>query len=99
MKWMLTLCLLLLAPMSWAEESESANTKAAKYEGIEITVNVNTASAQEIATMLKGIGEKKAKDIVEYRNEHGPFKTVADLTKVKGIGDATVKKNEERILL
>ncbi len=65
MKWMLTLCLLLLAPMSWAEESKAANTKAAKYEGIEITVNVNTASAQEIATMLKGIGEKKAKDIVE----------------------------------
>lgn len=29
MKWMLTLCLLLLAPMSWAEESKSANTKAA----------------------------------------------------------------------
>ncbi|WP_051117696.1 ComEA family DNA-binding protein [Vibrio campbellii] len=95
MKWMLTLCLLILAPMSWAE----TKTKADKYEGIEITVNVNSATAEEIATLLNGIGEKKAQDIVEYRNEHGPFKTAADLTKVKGIGEATVKKNEERILL
>lgn len=99
MKWMLTLCLLLLAPMSWAEEGKSVTTKAAKYEGIEITVNVNTASAEEIATLLNGIGKKKAQDIVEYRNEHGPFKTAADLSKVKGIGEATVKKNQDRILL
>ncbi|EDP57025.1 helix-hairpin-helix domain-containing protein [Vibrio sp. AND4] len=95
MKWMLTLCLMLLAPMSWAE----TKTNADKYEGIEITVNVNSATAEEIATLLKGIGEKKARDIVEYRNEHGPFKTAADLTKVKGIGESTVKKNEARILL
>ncbi|MGR5352576.1 ComEA family DNA-binding protein [Vibrio sp. DNB22_19_2] len=99
MKWMLTLCLMLLAPMGWAADSKVANGKAEQYEGIEITVNVNTASAEEIATLLKGIGEKKAKDIVEYRNEHGPFKTAADLSKVKGIGEATVKKNEARILL
>ena len=81
--------------MSWAE----TKTKADKYEGIEITVNVNSATAQEIATLLIGIGEKKAQDIVEYRIEHGPFKTAADLTKVKGIGEATVRKNEDRILL
>ncbi|MDF5666479.1 ComEA family DNA-binding protein [Vibrio parahaemolyticus] len=70
-----------------------------QYEGIEITVNINTASAEEIATMLKGIGEKKAQSIVDYRTEHGPFKTAADLTNVKGIGEATIKKNEDRILL
>ncbi|MGI9918665.1 ComEA family DNA-binding protein [Vibrio owensii] len=99
MKWMLTLCLLLLSPMSWAEEGKSTMTKAAKYDGIEITVNVNTATAEEIATLLNGIGTKKAQDIVEYRNEHGPFKTAADLSKVKGIGEATVKKNQDRILL
>lgn len=49
--------------------------------------------------MLKGIGEKKAQDIVDYRTEHGPFKTVSDLGNVKGIGDATLKKNEGRIIL
>ncbi|MDW2255547.1 MULTISPECIES: ComEA family DNA-binding protein, partial [unclassified Vibrio] len=35
----------------------------------------------------------------DYRTEHGPFKTAADLTNVKGIGEATIKKNEDRILL
>ncbi|WP_104028851.1 ComEA family DNA-binding protein [Vibrio jasicida] len=96
MKWMLTLCLMLLTPVGWAAGGE---TTKSKYEGIEITVNVNTASAEEIATLLNGIGEKKAEQIVEYREEHGPFKTAADLSKVKGIGEATVKKNQERILL
>lgn len=94
MKWVLTLCLCVFAPFGLAAESETS-----KYEGIEITVNVNSASAEEIATMLKGIGEKKAQDIVDYRTEHGPFKTVSDLGNVKGIGDATLKKNEGRIIL
>ncbi len=94
MKWVLTLCLCVLAPFGIASDLDTE-----KYEGIEITVNVNSASAQEIATMLKGIGEKKAQDIVDYRNEHGPFKTTADLTNVKGIGEATIRKNEGRIIL
>ncbi len=93
-KWILTLCLCVFAPLGLA-----ADSKTDKYEGIEITVNVNSASANEIATMLKGIGEKKAQDIVDYRTEHGPFKTVNDLTNVKGIGEATLKKNEDRIIL
>ncbi len=94
MKWVLTLCLCIFAPFALAADSDTD-----KYEGIEITVNVNSASAKEIATMLKGIGTKKAQDIVDYRNEHGPFKTVNDLSNVKGIGAATLKKNEGRILL
>jgi competence protein ComEA len=84
----------MFAPFGLAAESDTN-----KYDGIEITVNVNSASAQEIATMLKGIGEKKAQDIVDYRTEHGPFKTVDDLSNVKGIGAATLKKNEDRIVL
>lgn len=94
MKWVLTLLLCVFAPFGLA-----ADTTADKYEGIEITVNINSATAEEIATMLKGIGEKKAQDIVDYRTEHGPFKTVSDLGNVKGIGDATLKKNEDRIIL
>jgi len=48
-------------------------------------VNINSASAEELAS-LPGIGESKAKAIVEYRAAE-PFKTVDDLKKVKGIGD------------
>ncbi len=70
-----------------------------KYEGIERTVNINKATAAEIATMLQGIGEKKAQQIVDYREANGPYKAVSDLLNVKGIGKATLEKNSDRILL
>ena len=59
-------------------------------------VNINTATAAELQT-LKGIGAKKAADIVAYREQNGPFKTVEDLVKVKGIGPATVEKNRAEL--
>jgi len=48
-------------------------------------LNINTASAQEL-TNLRGIGQKTAQAIVEYRESHGPFKSVDELVDVKGIG-------------
>lgn len=62
-------------------------------------VNVNTASAEEIAKSLKGIGLNKAGALIIYRDKHGPFKTLQQLTKVKGIGAATIDKNRENIEL
>ena len=49
-------------------------------------VNINTASVEELAA-LKGIGEKTAQAIVEYRDANGPFKSIEDIKNVKGIGD------------
>ena len=60
-------------------------------------VNVNKADASTIADSLDGIGLSKAKAIVAYREEHGPFKTAADLTQVKGIGQATIDRNSDAI--
>ena len=54
-------------------------------------VNVNTANVAELQ-QLKGIGAKKAADIVAYREANGDFKTVDELTNVKGIGKATLEK-------
>lgn len=62
-------------------------------------VNINTASAKELSAALKGIGDSKAGAIVLYREAHGPFKTLQELTKVKGVGAATVDKNRENIEL
>lgn len=62
-------------------------------------VNVNTATAEQIAEELKGIGLKKAEAIVDYRKTNGPFKTVESLTEVKGIGLKTVEKNRKDIVL
>lgn len=48
-------------------------------------LNLNAAGAEDL-TALPGIGEALAGRIVQYREEHGPFETVEDLTKVSGIG-------------
>lgn len=60
-------------------------------------VNINTASSSELAAAMSGIGSSKAEAIVAYREANGPFKTIDDLVRVKGIGDATVSKNLDRI--
>lgn len=54
-------------------------------------VNINTASVDELIA-LNGIGKVKAEAIVAYRTANGPFKTVDDLTKVKGLGGKNLEK-------
>ena len=49
-------------------------------------VDLNTATAEELMT-LPGIGEKRAADIIAYREANGPFRIPEDLTRVSGIGE------------
>ena len=60
-------------------------------------VNVNTADAATIASVLVGVGLKKAQAIVAYREANGRFDAPADLAKVKGIGAAIVARNAGKI--
>jgi competence protein ComEA len=46
---------------------------------------------------LPGIGETRAQDVVDYRNENGPFKRIEDLLQVKGIGEGTLEKIKDYI--
>jgi competence protein ComEA len=62
-------------------------------------VNINTATAAELAESLDGIGEAKAQAIVAYRTQNGGFKSADQLTEVKGIGLKTVEKNASFIKL
>ena len=62
-------------------------------------VDINRASAEEIAATLNGIGLSKAEAIVQYRDENGPFVHADELVNVKGIGLKTVDRNRDRILL
>src|ERR1051326_256308 len=59
-------------------------------------VNVNTASKDELVS-VKGIGEKRAQAIIDYRTKNGPFKTVDDLEKVPGIGPGIMKQIKSQI--
>jgi competence protein ComEA len=60
-------------------------------------VDLNSADAETLARELNGIGEAKARAIVEYRDAKGPFTAVDELLEVKGIGSATLEKNRERL--
>ena len=76
-------------------EELNANTVASNQAHI----NINTASATEIAGAMKGVGLKKADAIVAYRRTHGPFKTVEGLTAVKGVGNKTLLRNKDVIMV
>ena len=60
-------------------------------------VDINTADAQMLSSSITGIGPSKAQAIVTYRSKNGPFLSVADLAKVKGIGSKTVIKNQKNL--
>ncbi|MEG0099144.1 MULTISPECIES: helix-hairpin-helix domain-containing protein [Citrobacter] len=74
-----------------AQSKATAPTKASDDEGTR--VSINTASAEDLARVMNGVGLKKAQAIVSYREEYGPFKTVDDLKQVPGMGSSLVERN------
>ncbi len=58
----------------------------------ETLIDINDATASVLAEKLPGIGPAKARAIVAHRNQHGPFKELSALIKVKGIGVRTLDK-------
>ncbi len=61
-------------------------------------ISINNASVEEL-TKLSGIGESKAKSIVEYRNEHGLFSSIDEILNVSGIGEALFEKIKDNITI
>ena len=59
-------------------------------------VNVNTATKEELTT-IKGIGGKRAQEIIDYRKKNGDFKSVDELEKVPGIGPGTMKQIRSQV--
>lgn len=59
-------------------------------------ININRATAEELE-QLQGIGPALSLRIVEDRHLRGPFRTVEDLTRVSGIGPATLENNRHRL--
>ncbi|MEP0356607.1 ComEA family DNA-binding protein [Paraglaciecola sp.] len=77
---------------------QAAPVKSEVNEVKSFKVNINTAHLEELIT-LPGIGAAKAKSIIDYRTKYGKFKTLDELTNVKGIGNKMVKKLKGRIKL
>lgn len=91
------LALALAAGQSALAQPEPNIDAAVPLSGDLIQVNVNEADAATIADVLVGIGMSRARAIVQYREEHGQFESLEDLTQVVGVGEATVANNKDRI--
>ncbi|MBD9424682.1 helix-hairpin-helix domain-containing protein [Pseudomonas sp. PDM15] len=87
--------------VSAAESSKAVDhSQAAPASESQVSVvNLNTADAETLQSVLIGIGKVKAQAIVDHRNANGPFASVDELLEVKGIGAATLEKNRDRISL
>jgi competence protein ComEA len=57
-------------------------------------LNINSATAEQLSAVLSGVGDAKAKAIVAFRDQNGPFESIEELTKVKGIGNALLQRNK-----
>ena len=69
----------------------SAGAAAGAEPGLQGMVNVNTATLEELQ-LLPGIGESRAKAVIDTRKQRGGFKSVNDLVEVKGIGDVSLER-------
>ena len=76
-------------------QTPTPHKKEVEKEG---KVNINTATVEELKT-LKGIGEKKAEAIIEYRKKNGSFKNKEELMKVRGIGKKLYESFQERVIV
>ncbi len=87
-------------PAFAANPAETAIQAVHKEVAVEKTVNINTADAHTIVeARVKGIGKKRAEEIVAYRTQHGPFKSVDDLKNIKGISEKIINANRSHLTL
>ena len=89
--------MVIVVPKVGEEVTEIPSGVTSKEAAKDGKVNINTATVEELKT-LKGVGEKKAEAIIEYRKKNGSFKTKEDLMKVRGIGKKLFESFQERIV-
>ena len=76
----------------------SASALSAFAESVTGVVNLNTATVEELQ-LLPGIGESRARAVIEARKRRGGFQKVEDLLEVKGIGEAGLEKLRPHVTL
>lgn len=83
-----------------ADETTSADTSATSTQSDTLRsdgkVNINTAGLEELMT-LKGVGESRARAIMEYREQHGSFETPEDIMNISGIKEGVFSKIKDQI--
>jgi len=93
-------CILVVASFVGVNSALAQTDEAADLVSTEMSkLNINTADAESLAANLVGIGLTKAQEIVSYRELHGDFVTIEELSEVKGVGLLTVEKNRHLVLV
>lgn len=80
------------------ETSKINITEKQENKEVDGRININTANIEELQK-LNGIGETKAKSIIDYRNKNGGFKDIEEIKNVQGIGEAAYEKIKNNITI
>jgi competence protein ComEA len=81
-----------------SQNAAKSKVSAKKAGAQQQKIDLNSASADEIAKTLSGVGPRKAQAMVKYRNEVGPFRSTDEVLEVKGFGPSILTRNKGRIL-
>lgn len=93
---LVSFCLLMSTNSAWAQQSLSPPVDSAVQA--QQLININKADAK-VLQKLHGLGRRRAAAIIEFRKQHGQFKTLQDLSKVKGISPRLVKKIQPQLTI
>ena len=93
-----TLVLMLIVNPAISQDKKDEAVKANETLVSMTQVNINEADADTLAT-LKGVGKGRALEIIEYREQNGPFEKPEDIMKVKGIGQKIFEQNKDLIAI
>lgn len=77
------------------EQSKVSQENTQKEDG---KINLNTATEEELMT-LTGIGQSKAKSIIQYREKKGRFKSIEEIKEIEGIKSGVFNKIKEQIVV
>ncbi|KIY37609.1 competence protein ComEA [Pseudomonas sp. 10-1B] len=102
------LLLPLFASLSFSLSAAPASTTTVQLDPAPVVVqaqtqplrlDLNKADALTLQKELNGIGKAKAEAIVAYREANGPFASVDELLEIKGIGNALLERNRDKVMV
>jgi competence protein ComEA len=98
LKWFCTLVICTSVCVALSSLAQKIPVAARREPLVSEKININTATVDQLES-LPHIGTKTAQAIVAYRTQHGPFKRIDDLTKVRGTGGKTFEELKQHITL